>query len=304
MTGIFLFLKHVAGLLDRCYEREALLHANRIHSFAPALRFAEQFASADELAAHRTFKRDRFKSDLWPDPDFDERFLKARDEAEGRQKRSGNIWEGQIDPFREHYMKMLVQARSELLRMRQPYEEERDELFRGEVDRFSTDLSQSEEWAGQKRSVFSKAVFATLEPSAGLWLDRKLSTKVSPVFSKNLAQDWKASLHIDGAHLNRPYRKPSIDPATGRPERRVFPSLDLWMAIRPLKPREDESGKRAGLMFKWLFPIGHEGCIGGYGPFASLRELEAILRIYIEMFQLIEPELEAALARESADRGA
>src|SRR5688500_1046038 len=54
----------------------------------------------------------------------------------------------------------------------------------------------------------------------GVWLDRKLSTKVSPVFSKNLAQDWKASLHIDGSHS--PYRKPSIDPATGRPERRVF----------------------------------------------------------------------------------
>jgi len=82
MTGIFLQLKHVADLLDRCYEREALLHANHIHSFAPALRFAEQFARADELAAHRTFKRDRFKSDLWPAPDFDERFHKARDEAE------------------------------------------------------------------------------------------------------------------------------------------------------------------------------------------------------------------------------
>ena len=82
MIGIFLYLKHVAGLLDRCYEREALLHANHIHSFAPALRFAEQFASADELAAHRTFKSDRFKSNLWPDPDFDELFHKARDEAE------------------------------------------------------------------------------------------------------------------------------------------------------------------------------------------------------------------------------
>jgi hypothetical protein len=304
MTGIFLFLKHVADLLDRCYEREALLHANHIHSFAPALRFAEQFASADELAAHRTFKRDRFKSDLWPDPDFDEWFLKARDEAERRRMKTGNIWEGEMDPFRERYTKMLVQARSELLRMRQPYEEDRDELFREEVDRFSTDLSQSEEWADQKRSAFCKAVFAVLEPAAGLWLDRKLSTKVSPVFSKNLAQDWKASLHIDGAHLNSPYRRPSIDPTSGRPERRVHPSVDVWLNIRPLKPREDESRKRAGLMFDWLFPIGHEGCIGGHGPFASLRELEAILRIYIEMFRLIEPELEAALVRESADRGA
>ena len=186
MTGIFLYLKHVADLLDRCYEREAL-HANHIHSFAPALRFAEQFAGADELAAHSTFKRDRFKSDLWPDPDFDERFLKARD---------------------------------------------------------------------------------------------------------------------DGSHLNSPYRKPSIDPETGRHERRVFPSVDVWLNIRPLKPREDESGKRAGLKFDWLFPIRHLGCAGGCGPFASLRELEAILRIYIEMFRLIEPELEAALVKDSTERAA
>jgi hypothetical protein len=54
MTGIFLYLKHVAGLLDRCYEREAMLHAHHIHSFAPLLRFEEQLAaSTEELAEHR-----------------------------------------------------------------------------------------------------------------------------------------------------------------------------------------------------------------------------------------------------------
>ncbi|MBA4096689.1 MAG: hypothetical protein C0484_07970 [Rhodospirillum sp.] len=79
-------------------------------------------------------------------------------------------------------------------------------------------------------------------------------------------------------------------------------SVDVWLNIRPLKPREDESGKRAGLKFDWLFLIRQEGCAGGYGPFASLRELEAILRIYIRMFQLIEAELEAALVKESAER--
>ena len=36
----------------------------------------------------------------------------------------------------------------------------------------------------------------------------------------------------------------------------------------------------------------------------SRRELEAILRIYIKMFQLIEPELEEALAKEFAERAA
>jgi hypothetical protein len=53
MTGIFLYLKHVADLVDRCYEREALLHANHIHSFAPLLRFDEQLA-ANAQGACRT----------------------------------------------------------------------------------------------------------------------------------------------------------------------------------------------------------------------------------------------------------
>ena len=60
---MFLYLKHVAGLLDRCYEREALLHANHIHSFAPLLRFDEQFASAMSWR-HTGRQRDRFRSDL------------------------------------------------------------------------------------------------------------------------------------------------------------------------------------------------------------------------------------------------
>jgi hypothetical protein len=63
MSGIFLHLKHVADLVERCYEREALLHARHIHSFAPALRFEEQFVvSADVLVECRTFLGDAHRS--------------------------------------------------------------------------------------------------------------------------------------------------------------------------------------------------------------------------------------------------
>ena len=53
-------------------------------------------------------------------------------------------------------------------------------------------------------------------------------------------------------------------------------------------------------MFDWLYPIPshyHFMC-------RDLRELEATIRIYIKMFQLIEPELEAALVKQNADRAA
>jgi hypothetical protein len=301
MTGISLYLKHVADLIDRCYEREQLLHANHIHSFAPALRFAEQLVDADAWAAHKAFKKALFKDDLWPNPDFVAWFNKARDEADERKLISGNAWEGAIEPFRKLYTRMLYQARDELQKLRRPYEEERDELFREEVDRFATVISLPGQWEEQKRTAFCIAVFAAEEPATGLRLDKRLSTKASPVFSKHMAQHWKVSIHFDGKHLNSPFHAPSVDPETGRNARHVFPSVDPWIGVRPLKPSKDEARKRAAISFDWVFPIRQEGCVGGYRSFASLPELEAILRIYIKMFQLIEPEFEAAL---SADRAA
>jgi hypothetical protein len=48
MTGILLYLKHVAGLLDRCYEREALLHAKSHALF----RAAHVVRGAAKRSAH------------------------------------------------------------------------------------------------------------------------------------------------------------------------------------------------------------------------------------------------------------
>ncbi len=62
--------------------------------------------------------------------------------------------------------------------------------------------------------------------------------------------------------------------------------------------RNRRSGPYSGL--SGIFPVPntyHFMC-------RSRREFEAILRIYIKMFQLIEPELEEALAKESAERAA
>ena len=59
--------------------------------------------------------------------------------------------------------------------------------------------------------------------------------------------------------------------------------------LRMRRPCEEERDE--------LFQV---GCAASYGPFASLRELEAILRIYIKMFRLIEHAADIHL---SADDG-
>jgi hypothetical protein len=300
MTGIFLYLKHVSGLLDRCYEREALLHANHIHSFAPILRFDEQLAdTAQELAEHRKFVGEAFRGYLWPDRAAAAASERMRDEGRARALESGNAWDSWPTAYMRRRMEMAIQQRDHFWQMRAPYEDEQEELFREEADRFVTDLARSGEWVGVKRAEFYKAVFASRQSATGLHLDKKLSTKASPVHSKILGADWKVSIQVDGKHLNSPYNYPTEHPVSGKLQRSVFPAVEPSIAIRPLKPHGDEARRRAAFHFDWVFPIGH-----WYRPFADLRELETILRIYIEMFRLIEPELEAALAKEPAERGA
>jgi hypothetical protein len=192
---------------------------------------------------------------------------------------------------------MAIQQREHFVQMRLPYEDERAALFEEEPQYFSTALCTTEDWLGQKNTAFCKAVFASQEAATGLTLDRKLSTKASPTFSKVLAQHWKVSIPIDGKNLNQPFGGSSSNPDTGEIWHHG-PWLDAWINIRPVKPFTEELEKRAMLGFEWIFPAPnsyHFMC-------RSRRELEATMRIFIKMFGLIEPELEAALVKESADR--
>lgn len=299
MTGIFLCLKHVADLLDRCYEREALLHASHLHSFAPLLRFEEQLAaSAQELAEHRAFITERHRHYIWPDAEVDAAFVVARDEAQLRAVESGDIWEGQMTALWRRRMKMMVQRDRQFGEMFALHKNARAELFEEEVRCFSTELCMADVWRGQKNTAFCKALFASQEAATGLTLDRKLSTKASPTFSNVLAQHWKVSIHIDGTNLNRPFRGSSSDPETGEILHHG-PWVDASMSIRPVKPSTEELKKKAMFRFEWVLPVPN------YYHFMcrDLRELETTIRIYIKMFQLIEPELETALTKESADRG-
>lgn len=126
-----------------------------------------------------------------------------------------------------------------------------------------------------------------------------MATRESPTFSKVLARHWKVSVHIDGQNLNLPFGGTSTDLKTGETSQ-LGPWVEAWIGIRPLKPSPDELNKKAMLRFDWLFPVPN------YYRFMyrDFRELETTIRIYIKMFQLIEPELREALAKESADRAA
>lgn len=298
-----LSLRHVADLIDRCYEREPLLHANHVHSFAPALRFTESLArSRQELEEYRKHRNRVMKLYVWPDESFSSELAQAQKRARKQCVASGNIWDEEVTAFDRRFTQLRFQSPSEFRRLQERYSSEQAELFQEEVERFSTPLSRSEDHLNERNAVFYTAVFQSEHLRSGLSLDQKLSTRVSPVFSKTIARDWKIAVHVDGKKLNAPHLHPVKNLTTGE-TLYPGPSVEMHVSIRPLAPSKEQVGKYAQLRFDWIFPTYELGLAHSYEYFRSRRELEAILHIYIEMFCLIEQELGAALLKESAEAG-
>src|SRR5262249_35837737 len=128
-------------------------------------------------------------------------------------------------------------------------------------------------------------------------LDKKTSTKASPAFSKRVADNWKVSLKIDGVLLKEPIGPPSFSVKTGE----IFSStatLEIFMNFHRCLDSGTPLPGRAFCDFGAFFPLGDLPMQASYSSFGSLRQLEALVRIHIEMFLLIEPELAEALAQE------
>lgn len=301
MSSPTLPLRHVAALIDRCNERESLLHANHIHSFAPALRFTESLAgSRQELEDFRKHRNRVMKLHVWPDESFAAELAQAEEEARKRYLASGDIWDDEVTAFRRRFMQLRFQSPAEFRRLQEPYRSEQAELIKEEVERFSKPLSVSEDHRSQKNATFYTAVFESEHLRTGLSLDRKLSTRASPVFSKTVAQDWKVAIHVDGQKLNAPYLHPVKNRTTGE-TLYPGPSVETYVSIRPLSPSREQVGAYAHLRFDWVFPIYELGLAPSYEYFRSRKELDATLRIYIEMFCLIEHEVSAALLLDSSE---
>jgi hypothetical protein len=109
---------------------------------------------------------------------------------------------------------------------------------------------------------------------------RTISIPLLVSCGSTLGPDWKVSIHIEGKHLNFPSYEPSVDLISAKASRPVVPAVEPWINIRPLKPREDES--------------------------SATRHVH--VRLGLSYWPLVrpslEPELEMALAKESADRAA
>lgn len=280
------------------YDREKLLISRGLSSFTPALRLVEELTrDAKELEEYKQFKIASAKKFLTHDNDFRTWFHNASEAAERRYRETGNLWEDELTSFERRLMKMVIEDSPELKKLQKRYRQERLQLWAEEVEKFSTGLSASEEWRSKPRVALCGAIMRQEEVRTGLILDKTMSTQASPAFSKQVGNAWKVAMKIDGVPLKQPIGPPGYVEETGEI---TVPSatFESWIEIRPLVSKRQVL--RAACRLEFLFPIAERTLPPQhYRSFGSLRQLEALVRIHIEMFLLIQGELTQALLNEA-----
>jgi hypothetical protein len=195
-------------------------------------------------------------------------------------------------------MKMVIEGDQRLGDLQKRYRQERLQLWAAEVARFSTNLSMHEEWQSKPRVALCKAIMKQEEDRAGLVFDKMLSTQASPGFSKQVGNGWKIAIKIDGVPLKKPIEPPGFVEETGE----IIASsatFESWIEIRAVANRGPTT-IRASCRPEFFFPIAERVLPPPhYRSFGSLRQLEALIRIHVEMFLLIQDELTEALLNES-----
>jgi len=297
-------LFEVAALAEGLFAREQVLVSNGLNSFTPLLRFTRDFSeSTQELNEYRYFVIGAAKRGVARDPDFDAWFTRRRQEAQQRYQVTGDTSELELVSLKKRWWRQRAMGRRETLQMLRPYREEIASLWKIEVDTHATELSKEFEAKSKSRMAVYRAAMEQERGKTGLNMDRELSSSRAPVYSLPVGNDWKICFRLDHVLLAKPYAGGSVDVQTGE----VDPGgiqFDLYLEIRRQAKSGSDSRRIAPISFESLFPIGS----GLFGPrayllFNSLRELEALTRIYNKMFGLIRPELESTLRAVSARLG-
>ena len=295
-------LAHLAALVDDLYAREQLLLSSGLNSFTPLLRVIEDFSeSQEELKEYRDFTIANNKSFIVKDPEFLAHWNGLKREAQERHKATGNIWELELVTLKKRWRRRQLETdESEIYKMLRPYKEERARLWAIEVGRYAGALSEEFEAKSKSRMALYKAVMEQQQDKTGLLLDRELSSTRAPIYSMAVGHEWKACFRLDQVLLAKPFGGVMTNETTGE-KIRIGVQFDLWMQIWQRINDGSEFKKVAPLSFQWLFPIGPT-LFGpaSYSEFTSLRELEALIRIHLQMFLLIRQDLERALLAGSA----
>lgn len=294
MQGRRISLPALAALAHDMYGRESQLVAKGLTSFVPGLRFLESLSdSAEDLEEYRRIHILSSMDHIGGNSEFMAWLAKARREAAERYQRTQLHEDSQLTALDRKIFRLQAQDRESFRRMLRPIKEETQRRWRDEVVRFSSELSDSMERDSKSRMALYRAVMGQADARTGLGLNKRLSTSRQPLYCKPIASKWKVCFEIDQVKLAKPDIGPSTDLVTGEVID-IGIEFELWLSVHPFNFDEGAVDTCGTLSFDNLFPIRNRFS-APYASFKSFRELEALIRIHVEMFLLIEPDLEKAL---------
>ena len=292
-------LEPAASLADSMWEREALLHSKGIKSFSPYLRFLESFSENDaDLQEYRSVRILASKAKILTHPNSYSEFLQSIKSAPWRASETGKPWEKNLSRIEMLRDKLSFTDRGHFLELKKPYLDEEARLLNEEVLFFpkGNASAMTDAVKGVNRINLYKNIMNDYGKKLGFELDASTMSTPGPHYSKKLTEEYKLFWLADSAAMKKPFDlapKELVHCDTGLVEV-VHPKGAPFSLFLGLRRNHAEKNHRNICLFNFqhLFPITHH-----YAHFRSLQALEALIFIYLSMYQIIQPELENAFLR-------
>jgi len=286
------------------FGRDKMLIDAGLRSFVPDLQFARDICETEE--AFSEFKEECICAAKERIERNDEEWKQWRDKVREKweMRRTGDPWD--IIPtsfFSWRSSQMRAKSVNEYQRLRAPYEEEKERLWREEVGKFTFGVADAlvakEGGEPKQRSSMAKKVLRAAVTRLNLGFETDEATKVGGCFivSKPIAPAYKLTLVLTLKGINSDFGErelTAIRNDTGEMFTFKNRGVQLSMLLTVFPSAARTYGERVtGIHFDNLFPIDSR-----FEFFRSLKELEALINIHATMCKLILPELEPALVKD------
>ncbi len=261
------------------------------------LRWEESFChNASDLEEFRDVQIKFKKKEIWASDEIIRKVRDLQEEGDQRKQRSGKIWDSYCSKCEQRLHQLRHTDLQKWIDIQDIHYQEADRLWREEVDQFN--VGRADELLGQPKKTLSatdicKKLLAEKLTDTGFEHDNELSTSTFLIYKKNITDLYKLCWTLDLTKVSKPLNVTpitSIDVASGV-KRVIHPrgiDFDARLAFTSLKARPRD---RIPVWFSFdcLFPIR-----GQYRHFKSFAELEALVNIYLAMYQIIERPLNEA----------
>ena len=298
--------ERAGSLVDELYQRESLLRARGLSSFTPALRFVEDFCDTPEdLEECRSFEILFRKAWISRSKAVSDELGWYYEEADRIFKETDDTCDRGPTKFHRKYRKEKSIARVNIDTNIKKYRLECESYRKLETRMFSSGkFEEGQDFDIKNRKKIYKSVMDDRGSELNICRDKDLNTYNKPVYSRQLAGDWRLLFRLENKPLGLRVADTITYSDTGM-SWRTGPLLTNWLEVAQVRPgRKDCETELAFSIESFLpireYPLGIEN----YSKFYTAAELEAICRIHLVLYALIQEELESAFIEDLKAAGA